>query len=80
MKNFVCIATFTYVYEYLVIQPILNQENIRYIFENETIIGIIPYYSNAFGGIRLLVHPNDITEAQTILDSFQDRSSHLKIV
>ncbi|MDT0642703.1 DUF2007 domain-containing protein [Zunongwangia sp. F363] len=80
MKNFICLATFTYAHEYLVIQPLLNQENIRYLFENETLIGLFPYYSNAFGGIRLMVHPEDITEAKRILDSFTKGSSHLRIV
>ncbi|MDT0685527.1 DUF2007 domain-containing protein [Autumnicola psychrophila] len=80
MKNFTCLATFTYPYEYLVIQSVLKQENIRHFFQNETLIGIFPYYSNALGGVRLMVHPEDVEEAKKILDSFQDRSSHLKIV
>ncbi|WP_373057217.1 DUF2007 domain-containing protein [Zunongwangia sp. H14] len=80
MKNYTCLATFTYPHEYVVIQLILNQENIRYQFENETLIGLFPYYSNAFGGIKLMVHLEDIKAAQKILDSFQDRSSNLRIV
>jgi hypothetical protein len=80
MKNFSCLATFTYPHEYLVIQSIFNEENIRYFLQNEMFIGIFPCYSNALGGIKLMVHPEDITDAKKILDSFQDRSSHLKIV
>ena len=42
-------------------------------------IGVLPFHSNAVGGIRLQIHPEDFENAQQILDRW-NHSSHLKIV
>jgi len=49
-------------------------------FQNETLVGLIPFSSSAFGGIKLMVHPQDVSKAKEILDSFNDKSSSLRIV
>lgn len=74
MKSYNKIATYTYASEYAVLKLLLDQENIRYVFENETSIGVLPFHSNAIGGIFLKVHPEDIERAQQILNNFNNKS------
>lgn len=80
MKDYITLATFTYQFEYVVIKGVLEKEGIRFFLKNDTLVGIFPFYSNAFGGIHLLVHPDDYEEAKRILDHFTDNTPHLKIV
>ena len=39
----------------------------QFYFENETMAGVVPLYSQALGGIKLKVHPNDIDTVKNIL-------------
>lgn len=79
MNNFKTIAIFQYPAEYAVLQLLFDREEIRYMFLNETMISVFPFYSNAIGGIRLQVHIDDIAEAEKII-GFLDHPSNLKIV
>ncbi|NJW53794.1 DUF2007 domain-containing protein [Salinimicrobium oceani] len=80
MKDFITLAVFTYPHEYSVLKLLLEQERIRFFFQNETMVGVFPFYSNALGGIKLKVHELDKERAQHIIDTFNDFSSPLKIV
>ena len=80
MKDYKCLAVYTYPHEYLVIKLEFENAGIRHYFQNETLVGLLPLSSNAFGGIRLMVHPSDISKAKQIIDSLNDKSSHLRIV
>ncbi len=79
MKNFKTIAIFQYPAEYAVLQLLFDREEIRYVFLNETMVSVFPFYSNAIGGIRLQVHIEDIEEAEEIIKTL-DYPSNLKIV
>ncbi|NND88379.1 MAG: DUF2007 domain-containing protein [Flavobacteriaceae bacterium] len=79
MKNYTTIAIFTFPSEYAVLRLLFDQKFIRYIFENETMISVLPFHSNAFGGIRLKVHPDDVTKATQIMNDL-DTPNHLRIV
>lgn len=79
MKDFRTIAVFNYSHEIIVLKHILEQEEIQHFFENETMTSIAPFYSNALGGIKLKVHPNDFETVQFILDELKDKND-LKIV
>jgi len=79
MEHYKTIAIFTFQNEYAVLRLLLDHEEVRYIFLNETMIGVLPFHSNAVGGIRLKVHPEDVEIALQILNRWND-SSHLKIV
>jgi len=68
MEEFKTIAIFNYTHEIVVLKHRLDQERIHYFFENETMSSIAPFYSNALGGIKLKIHPNDFETVQTILD------------
>lgn len=78
MRDFETIAIFNYSHEIVVLKHRLDQEGIHYFFENETTLSIVPMYSNALGGIRLKVHPNDFETVTKILDEFN--GTNLNIV
>jgi len=80
MTNFVTVATFTYAFEYAILRIVLDQKGIQYVFENETMLSVFPFYSNALGGISLKVHKNDVSLIQQILEDFNSKQSHLQIV
>lgn len=80
MNNFVTVATFTYPYEYAILRIVLDQKGIQYVFENELMLSVFPFYSNALGGICLKVHKNDVSLTQQILEDFNSKQSHLRIV
>ncbi len=79
MKDFVTIKTFTYPHEYAVLKLLLDQEGISYFFENETMVGVFPFYSNALGGINLRVHQKDKDKVLKIIDDL-NTNPHLRIV
>lgn len=81
MLDFVKIAVFSFPHEYAVLRLLLEKEGVRFFFQNETAIGVMPFYSNAIGGIFLKVHPDDEQRAKLILTNFSnDSSSNLRIV
>ena len=79
MENYKTIAIFTYPSEYAVLKHLLQQRNIRFVFLNETMISILPFHSNAIGGIRLNVHKEDFIIAKEIIDN-HNYPSQLNIV
>ncbi|WP_109302058.1 hypothetical protein [Aquimarina sp. AU474] len=79
MKDFVIVKTYTYPYEYAILKLLLEKESISYFFENETMIGVFPFYSNALGGINLRVHLKDKTRVLQIIKDL-NTNSHLRIV
>lgn len=79
MERYVTIAIFTYPSEYTVLEHLLQQALIRYVFQNETMISVLPFHSNAIGGIRLKVHPDDEATAVNIIEDLKS-SGRLKIV
>ncbi|MDC7996826.1 DUF2007 domain-containing protein [Gilvibacter sediminis] len=79
MERFETIAIFTYPSEYTVLEHLLQQQAIRYVFQNETMISVLPFHSNAIGGIRLKVHPEDKDTAIQIIEDLKSSGS-LQIV
>ncbi|MET3025480.1 DUF2007 domain-containing protein [Flavobacterium sp. UW10123] len=77
MESFQTIAVFNYQHETVVLKHLLEQEGIPYFFENEMTLSVMPFYSNALGGIKLKVHPEDFEQVQQILDNL---NNPLKIV
>ena len=75
MEHFKTIAIFTYPSEYVVLELLLQQHEILYVFQNETMISVLPFHSNAIGGIRLKVHQDDIEQAKDILKGLDDKTS-----
>ena len=72
MKDFITIARFTYPSEYAVLKLLLDRNHINFIFLNETAINVMPFHSNAFGGIRLQVHQKDKEKAIQIIKEFNN--------
>ncbi len=79
MEHYQTIAIFTYPSEYTVLKHLLQQKGIRFVFQNETTISILPFHSHAIGGIQLKVHEADIPYAEAIINDLNN-SSHLHIV
>lgn len=79
MEDFETIAIFNYTHEIVVLKHRLEQEGIHYFFENETMSAIVPFYSNALGGIKLKIHPNDFETVKAILEELK-YGSNLNIV
>ena len=79
MKNFVTVARFTYPSEYAVLELLLQRDKIKYVFLNETVINVLPFHSNAFGGIRLQVHQNDVEKVKDLINKLNN-DSHLHVV
>ena len=79
MEKFVTIAIFNYPHEITILKHRLEQEEIQFFFENETMMNIVPMYSQALGGIKLKVHPEDEALAKEILTEFNG-NENLKIV
>ncbi|TRZ47435.1 DUF2007 domain-containing protein [Robertkochia marina] len=80
MKNFRLVATFTYPHEYLVLKFLLEKEDIPFVFENETMVDISPFYSNALGGIRLLVPEAYVEYVIELINDLNAPSSPLRVV
>lgn len=79
MDNYITAAIFNYPHEITVLKLLLEQSEIEYFFENETMMNIAPMYSQALGGIKLKVHPENVETVRDILKKLDDES-HLKIV
>jgi nitrogen regulatory protein PII-like uncharacterized protein len=79
MKDFITIARFTYPSDYAVLELVLQNNNINYVFLNETVIGVLPFHSNAYGGIRLQVHKDDKEKTVKIINDL-DKDAALEIV
>lgn len=78
MQDFETIAVFNYTHEIVILKHRLDQEGIHYYFENEATVSIVPFYSNALGGIKLKIHRNDFETVRIILDELN--GSNLNIV
>ncbi|HIB37289.1 DUF2007 domain-containing protein [Mesonia sp.] len=78
MSNYLFLATFSNPFQYAILKSILEREGIRFFFQNETVIGLLPFYSLTSGGIHLKVHPEDFENAKLLFEEFK-YNSHLKI-
>lgn len=80
MIDYVTIARYTYQYEYSVLKLMLKEAHIPFFFKNETMASITPFYSNALGGIELLVHPNAVSDALALIEKLDRENEGLHIV
>jgi hypothetical protein len=71
MNNYVVAAIFTYAHEFAVLRLFLEQRDIPHFFQNETMLGVLPFHSFALGGIRLMVHPSNLQEVEQIIDDLK---------
>lgn len=79
MEKFITVAVFDYVHEIQILKHRLDQEELQYFFENEIMSSFAPMYSNALGGIKLKIHPNDFETVKAILQEMR-YDNNLKIV
>jgi hypothetical protein len=50
----------------------LQEEDISCYLENESMATLVPYLSNAIGGIQLMVHKTQLERAKAILESIEN--------
>ena len=79
MKDFITVANFTYPSEYVVLKMLLQQEEIPFVFLNETSASILPITFCGKGGIRLQVHKKDEEKVLKIISDL-DNNTYLEIV
>jgi hypothetical protein len=66
-ENYITILTATYPYELVVAQSILEAGGIVFFIKDELTALVNPLYSNAIGGIKLQVRPDDAEQAIALL-------------
>ena len=79
MEEFITVARFTFPSDYAVLELLLQNATIRYVFLNETVTNVLPFNSYAFGGIRLQVHKKDKEKTIKIINDL-DKDVFLEIV
>jgi hypothetical protein len=67
MRNLQTIWTFPYQHQLLIVRSRLEAEGIETFVQNELTIQMDPLYSNALGGIKLMVQAQDVRKASEIL-------------
>ena len=67
MRNLETVWSFPYQHQMLIIRGRLESEGIETFVQDELTIQIDPLYSNALGGIKLMVQPQDVVRATEIL-------------
>lgn len=63
----ITIKTFTYAHEASIAESLLRAEGIFCFLKDALTIQANPFYSNALGGVKLQVHPQDVDSATRIL-------------
>ena len=72
----ITVLTVTYPHEFVVIRGRLESEGIECFVQDELIVQVNPFYSNALGGIKLQVRESDYSQAVEIIG--QDASDCLE--
>lgn len=72
MEQLVTIKTFTYPQEVYVIRGRLESEGIRTFLKDEMTVQVHNFYSNAIGGVKLQVLPEDVERALSIIESVKE--------
>lgn len=77
--NLACIMTFNFAHECGVIRSLLESEGITTFLNNENIVQVDPFMSNAVGGVQLFVSKTQFENAKEILkDKGFDRGIPVK--
>ena len=66
----VVVASFIKVHEAYFARNRLYSEGIESFVFDEYIVGVHPYYSNAVGGVKVLVHEEVFEQAKPVIDSY----------
>ncbi len=69
MVNWINIISFTYPHEAHLVKSLLEDYEIEVILKDELTVQVNSLYSNALGGVKILVAPDKVDEALTILEN-----------
>ena len=75
MRSFVNIASFAHAHEFAVLRLLLEKEELRFYFQNETTGSVVPF----LGAITLKVHPDDVVKAKKIIQTMDDWTKLRKV-
>jgi len=67
MNNWITIISFTYPHEAHLVKGKLESEGIEVMIKDELTVQVINFYSNAIGGVKLLVKDSDYDKAYQVL-------------
>lgn len=65
------IRSCTYLHEAQFLKSVLDAAGIEAQIPNEHTLGILPLYATMLGGVRVLVHADELERAQELIESSQ---------
>jgi hypothetical protein len=76
MNKFVILATYRDLIEAEIVKGHLESEGIQCVLEDNNTVAANPLYSNAIGGVKLKVWPEDYDKALSIIGPVKDRTAN----
>jgi hypothetical protein len=87
MNNWIIIMTFTYPHEAHLIKTKLESEGIAVIIRDEYTVQVDNFYSNAIGGVKLMVQEQDyevalalLKESGNIIESKNNKAGNIELI
>ncbi|TNF25156.1 MAG: DUF2007 domain-containing protein [Bacteroidetes bacterium] len=77
--NLVTIKTFSYDHETLIYEPKFRSEGIDYFLKDQKTVAIDPLVSNAIGGIKLQVRPEDEKRARALVAEIEANNTYAEL-
>jgi hypothetical protein len=77
--NLITVKTYSYDHETLLVEPKLKAAGIEYHLADQKTVAIDPLVSNAIGGIKLQVRPEDEERARALLAEIESNSNESKL-
>jgi hypothetical protein len=77
--NLVTIKTFSYDHETLIYEPKFQSEGIDYFLKDQKTVAIDPLVSNAIGGIKLQVKPEDENRARALVAEIESNNTYAEL-
>jgi hypothetical protein len=68
-REWVEAASCTWLHEAQFLKSVLDAAGIAAMIPNEHTLGMQPLYANLLGGVRVMVHTDDLARAQAVLQS-----------
>ena len=68
-SDWVEVRNCAWLHEAQFLKSVLDAAGIEALIPNEQTLGVQPFYANMLGGVRLLVHQDELERARELLDS-----------
>ncbi len=70
--NFVTVKSFMFPTEAYPLMAKLESEGIKCFLDNENTVSVLPFYSNAVGGVKLNIRDSDLKKAMVIINEMDN--------